>query len=92
MIPKGDFVKADFAAINMSVELQGLAMDYIMDAYFAEEKLNINNLTYANFMKEYEAAKDGDELAKSELDRQLLAILQPVIQQVMTPQPQNGNQ
>lgn len=89
MIPIGDFAQADFNAMRAAIELQGYLMDYINDAYFAEEPLTIGNLTYARFLKEYEKAVDGGPVAMKELNRQLAVILQPVAQQVMS-QPQQG--
>jgi len=74
----------------MAQELQGLVMDYIQDAYFAEEELNLGNLTYARFMKAYEDARDND--MTDELNRQLAAIISPVIQQVFMPPPAKGSQ
>ena len=65
-------------------------MDYVMEAFFAEEDLNLNNLTYDRFIKEYEKAHAGDDLAKSELNRQLGAILGPLIEQVMAAPPEGG--
>ena len=92
MKPVGDYARADFAVMKLAQELNAQIMDYVQDAYFAEEELNLGNLTYARFMKEYEKAKDGDDLAKSELNRQLGAILAPLIEQVMAAPPQEGGQ
>lgn len=88
MIPIGDFARADFAVMRQAQELQGLVMDYIQDAYFAEEDLNLNNLTYARFMREYENAKAGGPLAMEELNTQLAGLLGPIIQQVMSQPPE----
>lgn len=85
MNPVGDFARADMGAMLLAQQLQGLVMDYIQDAYFAEEDLNLGNLTYDRFLKEYEKAKDGDTM--NELNRQLAAIIGPVIQQVFMPPP-----
>ena len=75
--------------MKLAQELQGKVMDYINDAFFAEEDLNLNNLTYTRFMKEYDRARNDGTL--DELDRQLAAILSPVIQMVLS-QPPEGQQ
>lgn len=86
----GDFAKADMNAMRLAQELQAQAMSYIQDAFFAEEELNANNLTPARFMREYEKARD-DEGLMNELNRQLAAIIGPIIPLVFAP-PEQGQQ
>ena len=91
MIRHGDFASADFEAMRLASELQALSVEYINESFFAEEDLNLDNLTLANFMKEMEKARDGGPVAAFEFNRQLSKILQGVIPQVMNPQ-QPGQQ
>lgn len=83
MKPVGNFARAEFEVMNLSQQMQGRVMDYINDVYFAEEELNINNLTYERFMREYEKAQAGGDESMSELNRQLAGILSPIIDQFL---------
>lgn len=81
----GDFARADFAVMQLAQQLQGKAMDFIQEAYYAEEDLSLNNLTYDRFMKHYDRARtEGFD----DLDRQLAAILSPILQQVLSAPPE----
>ena len=90
MNPVGDFARADFAVMLLAQELQGRVMDYVSDAYFAEEELNANNLTYERFMRAYEKAHDGGDAEMQELHRQLAGILSPLFDQFMAMPMQEG--
>ncbi len=87
----GDLSQADFESMRLAEQMQALSMEYINEAFFAEEDLNINNLTWNRFMDAVDRAKDGGPVAQNELDQMLLKILQPIAQQVMNP-PQPGAQ
>ena len=82
MRPVGNMARAEFEVMRLAQLLQGQALDYVMEAFFAEEDLNLNNLTYDRFMKEYE--KSRAEGTTDEFDRQLAAILSPVLQMVLS--------
>ena len=88
MNPVGDFAKADMRVMLLAQELNGHVMDYINDAYFAEEPLNLENLTYDRFMKAYEKAHDAGPEAIDELNQQLAGILAPIFDQFMQMPPQ----
>ena len=82
MKPVGDFAHAEFEVMRLAQIMQGQAVDYVKAAFLAEEDLNLNNLTYDRFMKEYE--KSRAEGTTDEFDRQLAAILSPVLQMVLS--------
>lgn len=85
MRPVGNMARAEFEVMRLAQELQGKALDYVMESYFAEEDLSLSTLTYARFMKEYERARtEGFD----DLDRQLAAILTPILQQVLSAPPE----
>lgn len=86
MIRVGDFAQLDFQAMKMAEELQAMCVSYINDAYFAEEDLNLDNLTPARFIAELEKARDGGPVAQFEFNRMLSKIIEGVIPQVMNPQ------
>ena len=87
----GDFAQSDFAAMRLAEQLQSLSMQYINEAFFAEEDLGLDNLTLDKFFKELEKAKDGGPVAEFEFNRQLTKIIQGVIPMVTQPQePQEG--
>lgn len=85
----GDFSQADFAVLRLAEQMQALAVNYLNEAYFAEEDLNIDNLTWDRFVKAWDEAKDGGDIGMYEFNRQLAAIIQGVIPQVLNP-PQEG--
>ena len=86
----GDFAQADFYSMRLAEQMQTLAMQYIHEAFFAEEDLAMDNLTWNKFQKAMDDADQGGPVAKVELDRQLIKILNGVMPGVLNPQPQGG--
>lgn len=87
----GDYAQADFAAMRLAEELQALSVMYINDAFFAEEELNLDNLTLTNFLKAMESAREGGPVAETEFNRMLANIVRQAVGTVMAP-PQEGGQ
>lgn len=85
----GDFSQADFEAMRLASQLQALATEYINDAFFAEEELNLDNLTLHNFVTSLDKAQDGGPVAVLEFNRMLSKIIAGVVPQVINP-PQQG--
>lgn len=88
----GDYSQADFSAMRLAEQMQAMATQYINDAYFAEEDLNLNNLTWDNFVKQMDAAKDGGPVAMLEFNRQLAKIIQTAVPQVLQMGQEEGGQ
>ena len=88
----GDFAQADFFTMRLAEELQALSMQYIQEAYFAEEELNLDNLTFANFVKAADAAQEGGPIAQKEFDRLLAKIIKGATDQVLNPPQKGSNQ
>lgn len=86
----GDFAQLDFYAMRLAEELQALSTQYINEAFFAEEDLNLDNLTLANFLKEAEKARDGGKVAELEFNRQLAKIIKGVVPMILNPPPEQG--
>lgn len=88
----GDMAQFDFYSMRLAEQLQTLAMQYIHEAFFAEEDLAIDNLTWNRFSKAMDDAQQEGPVAKVELDRQLAKILKGVLPQVLNPQPPGQGQ
>ena len=71
--------------MRLAEQMQALAMEYIQEAYFAEEDLNLDNLTFNAFVKAADAAHEGGPIAQNEFNRMLTKILQGVVPQIMNP-------
>ena len=81
----GDFAQADFFAMQLAEQLQALSMQYVNEAFFAEEEINLDNLTLSNFLKEASKAKEGGPIAEQEFSRMLAKIVQGAADMVMNP-------
>lgn len=89
----GDYAIADFAAMRLAEEMQALSVLYINEAFFAEEELNLDNLTLNNFLKEMQKAKEGGPVAEHEFNRMLAGIVKQAVDMTMNPpQPTQGGQ
>ena len=81
----GSFAQADFQAMRLAEELQALSTLYINESFFAEEEINLDNLTLANFLKEAEKARDGGKVAELEFNRMLAKIIKGVVPMILNP-------
>lgn len=89
----GDFAQADFAVMKLAEELQAMSTLYINEAFFAEEDITLDNLTYSNFLKEAQKAREGGPVAQQEFNRMLAKIVQNSVGMVLNPpQPEGGAQ
>lgn len=85
----GDYSQADFAALRLAEQMQALATQYITEAYFAEEELSLGNLTWNNFIKAADEAKDGGPIAMNEFNRMLAKIISGAVPEALAP-PEEG--
>lgn len=89
----GDFSQADFQAMQMADQLQALSVGFIKEAFFAEEELNIDNITETKFFKELDKARAGGPVAQYEFNRMLGDLLVQAVQRTQQQgqgQPQQG--
>lgn len=88
----GDYSQADFQAMQMADQMQALAVSFIKEAYFAEEELNLDNITEKKFMQALDKARTGSSVEKYEFNRMLGDLLVKAVQQGQQQgqQPQQG--
>ena len=88
----GDYSQADFQAMQMADQMQALAISFIKEAYFAEEELNLSNITETRFVKALDSARTGSSVEKYEFNRMLGDLLIQAVQrgQQQGQPPQQG--
>lgn len=88
----GDYSQADFQAMQMADQMQALAVSFIKEAYFAEEELNLSNITETRFVKALDGARTGSSVEKYEFNRMLGDLLIQAVQrgQQQGQPPQQG--
>lgn len=86
----GSMAQLDYFSMQLAEQMQALSMQYIQDAFYAEEDIGLDNLTHALFLKEMEKAKEGGPIAENEFNRMLSKIIQGVVPMITNPPPQEG--
>ena len=81
----GSFAQLDFLSMQLAEQMQALSMQYVQEAFFAEENIGLDNLTHALFLKEMENAKAGGPIAENEFNRQLAKIIQGIVPSILNP-------
>lgn len=91
----GDMARVSIEAMDYANALQALAFDHIRDTFYAGDDpydMDLNNLSYSDFIVKFLEASENDELEQFEakIGAQLATLQEQILQQAQ--QPQQGAQ